>query len=124
MLSLLCFICLCSCSSNESKTATSRKGEAEKIAYTYHAEAMQNVDTCIYISEDLLNHPEKDKTHISVSYFCPSCGRNIHGGYMIFPEDLDFSNGDTIQFSDSDTCSNCHLSFMWVISITRQKIEK
>lgn len=97
------------------------------ITYTYKAEPMQNAE-CVYYAPDahVPNSPDPSRVQgkIVVWTQCPSCGEDHIGSYIVDPATLDFSSGDTILHSDTDSCHNCYWDkdidqFMWTIRITR-----
>ena len=101
--------------------------ETKPITYTYRVEPMQNAE-CVYYSPDAYvpNSPDPSKVQgkIMVWTQCPNCGEENIGSYAIDPTDLDFSYGDTIMHSDTDSCWDCSWDknidqFMWTIRITR-----
>lgn len=101
--------------------------ETEPITYTYKAEPMQNAE-CVYYGPDAYvpNSPDPSKFQgkIVVWTQCPNCGEENIGSYAIDPAELDFSYGDTIMHSDTDSCWDCSWDkdidqFMWTIRITR-----
>ena len=97
------------------------------ITYTYKAEPMQNAE-CKYYAPDAYvpNSPDPSRVQgkIVVWTQCPNCGEENIGSYIIDPATLDFSSGDTILHSDTDSCWDCSWDkdidqFMWTIHITR-----
>ena len=101
--------------------------ETEPITYTYKAEPMQNAE-CVYYGPDAYvpNSPDPSKVQgkIMVWTQCPNCGEENIGSHAIDPAELDFSYGDTIMHSDTDSCWDCSWDkdidqFMWTIRITR-----
>lgn len=101
--------------------------ETEPLTYTYEVEPMQNAE-CRYYAPDAYvpNSPDPSKVQgkIMVWTQCPNCGEENIGSYAIDPADLDFSFGDTITHSDTDSCWNCSWDkgidqFMWTVRITR-----
>ena len=101
--------------------------ETKPITYTYKVEPMQNAE-CVYYGPDAYvpNSPDPSKIQgkIMVWTQCPNCGEENIGSYAIDPAELDFSFGDTIMHSDTDSCWDCSWDkgieqFMWTIRITR-----
>ncbi len=101
--------------------------ETEPITYTYKTEPMQNAE-CVYYGPDAYvpNSPDPSKVQgkIMVWTQCPNCGEENIGLHAIDPAELDFSYGDTIMHSDTDSCWDCSWDkdidqFMWTIRITR-----
>ena len=99
----------------------------EPVTYTYKAEPMQNAE-CVYYAPDahVPNSPDPSRVQgkIVVWTQCPSCGEDHIGYYVVDPATLDFSFGDTILHSDTDSCWDCSWDkdidqFMWTIRITR-----
>ena len=97
------------------------------ITYTYKAEAMQNVE-CRYYAPDAYvpNSPDPSRVQgkIVVWTQCPNCGEENIGSYIIDPATLDFSSGNMVLHSDTDSCYDCYWDkdidqFMWTIRITR-----
>ena len=88
--------------------------ETTPITYTYKAEPMQNAQ-CGYSDA---------KGKVMVWSQCPNCGEENIGVHAIDPAELDFSFGDTIMHSGTDSCWDCSWDknidqFMWTIRITR-----
>lgn len=101
--------------------------ESTPIIYTYKVEPMQNAE-CVYYGPDAYvpNSPDPSRVQgkIMVWTQCPNCGEENIGSYAIDPTELDFSFGDTIMHSDTDSCWDCSWDkdidqFMWTIRITR-----
>lgn len=101
--------------------------EIKPVTYTYKVEPMQNAE-CVYYGSgaDVPNSPDPSKAQgrIMVWTQCPNCGEENIGSYAIDPAELDFSMGDTIMHSDTDSCWDCSWDkgidqFMWTIRITR-----
>lgn len=101
--------------------------ETGPIIYTYEVEPMQNVQCRYYAPDDHVpNSPDPSKVQgkIMVWTQCPNCGEENIGSYVIDTADLDFSFGDTLMHSDTDSCWDCSWDqgidqFMWTIRITR-----
>ena len=102
-------------------------GETEPVTYTYEAEPMQNAG-CIYYGPDTyvpsFLDPSKVRGKIMLWTQCPNCGEENNNSFVIDPAELDFSTGDTIMYSDTDSCWDCSWDkgieqFMWTIRITR-----
>ncbi len=101
--------------------------EIKPVTYTYKVEPMQNAE-CVYYGSGAYvpNSPDPSKAQgrIMVWTQCPNCGEENIGSYAIDPAELDFSMGDTIMHSDTDSCWDCSWNkdidqFMWTICITR-----
>lgn len=100
--------------------------ETKPVTYTYKAEPMQNAG-CFYYGPgtNVLSYldPGRVREKIMVWTQCPNCGEN-NNSFIIDPAELDFSMGDTIMYSDTDSCWDCSWDkgierFMWTIRITR-----
>lgn len=106
---------------SESQTDTERK------AYTFRVSPMQGIDDCIYYGpNDYVPNspdPEAARNKIHVWTKCPTCGSD--GDHLTIPVDeLDFSGGDTLQYSDSCQCYDCYWerdikSYLWTVRIER-----
>ena len=88
---------------------------------------MQNVE-CRYYAPDAYvpNSPDPSRVQgkIVVWTQCPNCGEENIGSYIIDPATLDFSSGNMVLHSDTDSCYDCYWDkdidqFMWTIRITR-----
>ena len=99
----------------------------EPVTYTYKVEAMQNVE-CRYYAPDAYvptsPDPSRVQGKIVVWTQCPNCGEENIGSYILDPATLDFSSGNTILHSDTDSCYDCYWDkdidqFMWTIRVTR-----
>ncbi len=123
---LVCALCGCG--------GGTKSGKADDpSAYTYIVKPLQGVSNCIYYGPDdeVPNSPDPEaaRNKIHVWTVCPTCGGEGDAwNYKIDVKDLDFSSGDTIQYSDSTGCYDCQSkrdipSFLWSISITREKIK-
>jgi len=101
--------------------------ETKTITYTYKAEAMQNAECTYYGPNDYVpNSPNPEKVHgkIMVWTQCPNCGEDHIGSHAVDPTQLDFSYGDSVMYSDTDSCWDCSWDkdidqFMWTIRVTR-----
>lgn len=109
-------------------TASPTAEETTPVTYTYIVTPMQNVDYCVYYPYGAnvpnSSDPAAAWDKITVWTQCPKCYEENVGMFRIDPAELDFSKGDTIQYSDIDSCFDCKWDydmeqFMWVISITR-----
>lgn len=132
---LICALCGCVKSSQkDSKKAKQSDTKADDpTAYTYIVKPLQGVSECVYYGPDdevpNCTDQEAARNKIHVWSVCPTCGGEGDAwNYKIDVKDLDFSSGDTIQYSDSTGCYDCQSkrgipSFMWSISITREKIK-
>lgn len=101
--------------------------ETEPVTYTYKAEPMQNA-SCFYYGPGTnvpsYLDPGRVREKIMVWTQCPNCGEENNNSFIIDPAELDFSMGDTIMYSDTDSCWDCSWDkgierFMWTIRITR-----
>ena len=84
--------------------------ETKPVTYIYKAEPMQNAECTYYGSNEYVpNSPDPSKAQgkIKVWSQCPNCGEENIGSYTIDPEELDFSTGDTIVYSDTSSCWDC-----------------
>ena len=100
---------------------------ADFKTYTYKVSPMQGVESCVYYGpNDYVpnsSNSEAARNKIHVWTICPTCCKE--GDHVVIPVDeLDFSVGNTIQFSDACECYACYKdrhipSFMWTIKITR-----
>ena len=132
---LVCALCGCGGSpqKNGEKAKQSDTKADDPTAYTYIVKPLQGVSSCIYYGPDdeVPNSPDPEaaRNKIHVWAACPICGDDgFAEDNIIDVKDLDFSNGETIQYSDSSSCYNCYRdrnipNFMWSISITREKIK-
>ena len=101
--------------------------EIKPVTYTYKAEPMQNAG-CFYYGPGTnvpsYLDPGRVREKIMVWTQCPNCGEENNNSFIIDPAELDFSMGDTIMYSDTDSCWDCSWDkgierFMWTIRITR-----
>lgn len=101
--------------------------ETDFKTYTYQVSPMQGVEDCVYYgpNDNVPNSPDPEaaRSKIHVWTKCPTCGQG--GDHIVIPVgELDFSQGDTIQYSDSCKCFDCYWerdisSYMWTVKITR-----
>lgn len=136
--SLLCLVlvavCLCGCGKNNDTSKIDNEKAKDTAQYTYKVSGLQGVDYCVYygLNDEVPNSPDPEaaRNKIHVWTACPNCGSDSGAyAFTIDVKDLDFLNGDTIQYSDFDTCTECERSknikgFMWAVSITREKINE
>lgn len=120
-------VALSACGDKEANTNNRSQIETDSHTYTYQVSPMQGVDSCVYYGPDdyVPNSPDpeaaRNKIHIWTK--CITCGED--GDHITIPvQDLDFSQGDTIVYSDSCQCFDCYRnnnapSFMWAVKITR-----
>lgn len=101
------------------------EAETEEIDYYYNVLEMQNVSLVRFTrKEDMYDDNEYGHDSICVIAQCPNCGKEpapIH----INPEDLDFSSGDSIQYSSVENCYQYSFdgksgNYTWIIGITRE----
>ena len=99
----------------------------EPVTYTYKVEPMQNAE-CVYYAPDahVPNSPDPSRVQGKIVVWpqCPNCGEENIGSYILDPATLDFSSGNTILHSDTDSCYDCYWDkdidqFMWTIRVTR-----
>ena len=138
---LVCALCGCGekpkkdnekAKTKESQVAQQGK-EDDPSAYTYIVKPLQGVSNCVYYgpNDRVPNSPDPEaaRNKIHIWTVCPTCGgEGAAWDYTIDVKDIDFSSGDTIQYSDSTSCYDCYWdrsipSFMWSISIKREKIK-
>ena len=132
ILSIVCVL-FCGCGN---KTAPVENGDLQTMTtgsnqannYVYYVEGLEGVNNCAYFKPndsvpDYLT-PDEALGKICVWKICPTCGEN--GGFFSFdPGDLDFSQRDTIIYSDYESCNNCNygksynFSYTWAVKITR-----
>lgn len=102
--------------------------ETVPVTYTYEASPMQGVARCAYYpygsTVPISYDPATLWGSITVWTQCPRCGDEGFGIFRIDPAELNFSLGDTLQYSGTDSCFDCSWDydmdqFMWVISVTR-----
>ena len=99
--------------------------ETLPAVYTYQVEAMQNAD-CAYYPPDasVPNSSGTAQGKIVVWSQCPQCFEENIGTHHIDPRELDFSAGDSVMYSGSDSSWDCSWDydmdqFMWTIRVTR-----
>ena len=95
----------------------------------YKVEAMQNINYCTYYTKgqtppSFSGDPTRFWEKIYIATQCGNCGKQNISTRLIDPSELDFSNGDTIIYSDSDQCYDCYWDkdiqqFMWSIRVSR-----
>ncbi len=102
--------------------------ETAPSTYTYKVQAMQNVYFCTYYPEGAYvpnsTDPAAAWNQVTVMTQCPKCGEENVGLYRFDPSELDFSFGDTVQYTGTDSCWDCKWDynmnqFAWVVSVTR-----
>lgn len=127
---VMCFaFSACNESKTSSETLSETSSEISNETYTYKVRAMQGVEVCAYYGPDAYvpnsPNPEAARNKIHVWTQCMTCGESFGLGHYTIPVgELDFSSGDTIQYTGSDQCWDCNRdkgieSFMWVVEITR-----
>lgn len=99
--------------------------ETQPITYTYQVEAMQNADCAYYGPAASVPNPSGTaQGKIIVWSQCPQCFEENIGTHHIDPAELDFSAGDSVMYSGTDSCWDCSWDydmdqFMWTIRVTR-----
>ena len=127
---ILCLaFCACKDSVEEEKSDVQTNVESSGKTYTYQVRAMQGVGNCVYYGPDATvpnsPNPEAARNKIHVWTKCITCGDDGERYHIVIPVDeLNFSNGDTIQYTGTDSCWDCKWdkqmeSFMWAVEITR-----
>ncbi len=103
----------------------------EQKTYTYIVTPMQGVGTCVYYGPDdyVPNSPDPEaaRNKIHVYTKCITCGDDCNQK-TIEVDKLDFSSGDKITYTNTDSCWDCSWerqieSFMWAISIERKEVK-
>lgn len=113
---------------NAAPETTAPPEETIPMTYTYKVTPMQNVGYCVYYPYGAnvpnSSDPAAAWDKITVWTQCPKCFEEDVGKFRIDPAQLDFSQGDTVQYSGIDSCFDCKWDydmeqFMWVILVTR-----
>lgn len=125
--SMMC-VTLSACGEKEGDSGKNTPSETGTVkTYTYTVSPMQGVEYGVYYGPNAYvpNSADQEaaRNKIHVWTRCTTCGQSA--GYKVIPVgELDFSGGDTVQYSDSDECYDCRWkrnlpSFMWTVKITR-----
>lgn len=98
-------------------------------AVIYKVEPMQNVNYCTYFEDGetpLVFSGEASRFFgkIYVTTQCGNCGTKDISSHLLDPNELDFSDGNTAVYSNSEQCSSCYWDkdiqqFMWTVRVTR-----
>ncbi len=125
---VLCISATACVADKPTEPETEEQSVQESVStYTYTAESMQNAD-CVYYEKDAYvpNSPNPDRVRgkIAVWTQCPNCGNDNINYFIVDPETLNFSSGDTVLHNGTDSCWDCSEDrgieqFMWTIRVTR-----
>lgn len=125
---VMCFS-FSACGGNSKDEKSDNQTQISSKTYTYKVRAMQGVDNCIYYAPGTVipnsGGSVATGTQIYVWTKCTTCGDNGQQYSHTIPVDeLNFSNGDTMQYTGTDSCWDCSWdkgmdSFMWAVEITR-----
>lgn len=131
-LCLIASLTFCACNSDvkdDGNLTDQTNAENSSKTYTYQVSAMQGVENCVYYGPDAnipnSPNPEEARNKIHVWTKCITCGDDGESYHIKIPvEELNFPNGDTIQYTGTDSCWDCKWdkqmeSFMWAVEITR-----
>lgn len=98
----------------------------------YGVEPMQNVNYCRYYRQGqtpltFSGDPSRFYEKIHIATQCGNCGKKDISTKLIDPNELDFSNNDTVTYSDSDQCYDCYWDkdiqqFMWSVRIIQKTV--
>ena len=138
MVIICCVLGACTQASDTALGEQTSNGDANiseielQTVTVYKVEPMQNVNYCTYYRQgqtppvfngDASRFYEK----IYVATQCGICGEKNISTTLIDPNELDFSNSDTVIYSDSDQCYDCYWDkniqqFMWSIRVSKTKV--
>ena len=113
-LSLIMCLSFCACNDSvgDENSNDDINAESSSKTYTYQVRAMQGVENCTYYGPDAVvpnsPDPEAAKNKVHVWTKCTTCGDSGERYHILIPvSELDFSKGDTIQYTDTDSCWDC-----------------